>query len=251
MKHKPGKYWEKVRMKMQGWLTVTAVISIAASSAVLAAESNVTFRAPAAFQGVIQSTDVAGKPAYEFEGFDGADLVNLALGTDLGTTRTNEVLAIEFTCNSNSVSLVVFDKATSNNLAVIATSFEMSVVKQQDDDATAFPNRERFAAEMNVASLGNDTNGLVSGFIDIAGRVYLSPTNGCPRALLVDTDRKDDGKCGDPVLITDKLEKIKGKIALYGGRGHFHGSLDVISSTVTNTILVPDGALSIERVLAP
>jgi hypothetical protein len=237
-------------MKIQGWLAVTAVISIAASSTVFAQTR--TFRTPASFEGVIQNTDVAGKPAYEFEGFDGADLVNLALGTELGTTRTNEVLAIEFTCNSNTVSLVVFDKATSNNLAVVATSTQMSVVQQQDNDSTAFPNRERFAAEMDVAALGNETNGLVSGFIDIAGRVYLSPTNGCPRALLVDTDRKDDGKCGDPKLITDKLEKINGRdVALFGGRGHFHGSLDVISLSKTNTVLIPDGALSIERLLAP
>jgi hypothetical protein len=237
-------------MKMQGWLAIGAVISIAASSTVFAQTR--TFRTPAAFEGVIQSTDVAGKPAYQFEGFDGADLVNLALGTELGTTRTNEVLAIEFACDSSSVDLVVFDKATSNTLAVIASSSKISVVRQQDNDATAFPNRERFAAEMDVASLGNDTNGLVSGFLDIAGRVYLNPTNGCPRALLVDTDRKEDSACGDPTLVTDKLETIKGKdVALYAGRGHFHGSLDVISSSTTNTILVPEGELSIERLLAP
>jgi len=247
MKHKPGKYWEKVRMKIQEWLAVTAVISIAASSTVFA-QTNRTFRTPAVFEGVIQNTDLAGKPTYEFETFDGADLVNLALGTDLDTTRTNEVLAIEFTCNSNSVSLVVFDKAGSSNLAVVATSSQMSVVQQQDNDATAFPNRERFAAEMDVAALGNGSNGLVSGFLDIAGRVYLSPTNGCPRALLVDTDRKYDGVCGDPRAITDKIDKIREDIA---GRGHFHGSLDVITSTKTNTVLVPDGALSIDRQLAP
>jgi hypothetical protein len=236
-------------MKTQGWLTIGAVISIAASSTVFAQTR--TFRTPAAFEGVIQTTDVAGKPAYQFEGFDGADLVNLALGTELGTVRTNEVLAIEFACDSSSVDLVVFDKATSNNLAVIAISSKISVVQQQDNDTAAFPDRERFAAEMDVAPLGNDTNGLVSGFLDIAGRVYLNPTNGCPRALLVDTDRKEDGVCGDPVLITDKLETIKGKVALFGGRGHFHGSLDVISSSTTNTILVPEGALNIERQLAP
>jgi hypothetical protein len=249
MKHKPGNYWEIVRMKIQGWLAVGAVISIAASSTVFAQTR--TFRTPASFEGVSQGADLAGKPTYSFEVFDGEDLVNLALGTALGTPRTNEVLAIEFTCDSSSVDLVVFDKATSNNLAVIASSSKISVVQQQDSDATAFPNRERFAAEMDVASLGNDTNGLISGFIDIAGRVYLSPTNGCPRALLVDTDRKDDNVCGDPTLVTDKLETIKGKgVALYAGRGHFHGSLDVISSSATNTVLVPDGSLSIERLLA-
>jgi hypothetical protein len=235
-------------MKLRTCLAIGAVTAIAGGTGAFATGTNITFRTPTAFEEVIQG-EVGGKPAYEFEGFAGVDLVNLALGTELGTVRTNEVLALEVACGSGSASLVVFDKAGDSNIAVIATSSLITVVQQQDNPASAFPNRERFATEMTVASVGGNSNKLVSGFLDLAGRLYVNPTNGCPRAVLVDTDRKQDKICGDPKAITDKIETIKTKEV--GGRAHFHGALVELIAGQTNTVVVPDGAMSIQRELAP
>lgn len=234
-------------MRLKASLVIGALILTATTPALLAQTR--TFRTPAALEGVIQDTDLAGKPTYDFEGFIGRDLVNLALGTALGTPRSNEVLAIEFTCDSGSASLAVFDRTTSSNLATIATSTSVDIVQQQDRDAAAFPNRERFVTRMNVATLGTSSNGLAGGFLTVAGRVYLNPTNGCPRALLVDTDRRQDKICGDPTAVKDTEDKDRSK--LVAGRGHFIGVIDMVTGAATNTVLVPDGHLSIDRQLAP
>jgi hypothetical protein len=90
---------------------------------------------------------------------------------------------------------------------------------------------------------------LAGGFLTIAGRVYLNPTNGCPRSLLVDTDRRQDKVCGDPAAVKNAEDKDRTK--QIAGRGHFIGVIDMITSAATNTVLVPDGHLSIERLLAP
>ena len=185
--------------------------------------------------------------------------MNLALGTALGTARTNEVLAFEVSCESTSAELVVFDKTTGSNLVTIAASSKITVVQQQDNPASAFPDRERYATEMDVvASVGSNSNALVSGFLDVAGRLYLNPTNGCPRTVLVDTDRKEDKVCGDSEGVTESADLSIGhkKIKItddkeVAGRGHFHGALTAIIDGQTNTVVVPFGALSIDRQLAP
>lgn len=236
-------------MKMKTWLAVGAGILLASASGVLAGTPTRTFRSPAAIQGVIQDTDLAAKPVYDFEKFIGADLVNLALGTALGTVRTNEVLALEFACDSGSAQLVVYDKAASNNIATIATSSRIDVVQQQDKDSTAFPNRERYVAHLDVASLGNGSNGLAGGYITIAGRVHLDPATGCPRALRVDTDRRQDNECGDSKAVKDSEDKDPSKFL--AGRAHFVGVLDVVTAGTSHTILVPAGALTIRRQLLP
>jgi len=246
-------------MKSRACLRVVAVIAMAASSAVWA-QTNITFRSPAGFEGVFQG-EIGGKPAYEFEHLIGADLVNLALGTGVGTVRTNEVLALEVACDSSSASLVVFDKATKSNLVTIAASSKIVVVQQQDNPAAAFPDRERFATEMDIVpSAGSNANALVSGFLDVAGRLYLNPTNGCPRTVLVDTDRRQDVICGDGSTVSASEDVTIGKHKItvidddtkeIAGRGHFHGALTVLIAGQTNTLVVPVGALSIDRQLAP
>lgn len=237
-------------MRTSRWLAIGAVFSMAAMSAAFAQPAPTrTFRTPAAFERVIQDTDGAGKPQYDFEGFIGRDLVNLALGASRGTTRTNEVLAFEVACDSSSAQLVVFDKAAASNIATIATSSRIDIVQQQDNDLAAFPNRERFVTLLDVATLGNSSNGLAGGYLTMAGRIHLNPTNGCPRAVLVDTDRRQDKLCGDPKEIKDTEEKDRFKLS--AGRAHFIGVLDIVSGGSTNTALVPIGALSINRQLIP
>jgi len=234
-------------MKIKTCLVIGAMILTASAPAILAQTR--TFRTPTSMVGVMQDTDLAGKPTYDFEGFIGRELVNLALGTALGTPRSNEVLAIEFTCDSSSADLVVFDRAGSSNLATIATSSSIDVVQQQDNDSAAFPNRERFVTRMDVAALGASSNGLAGGFLTVAGRIFLNPTNGCPRALLVDTDHRQDKVCGDLPAVKDAEEKDR--FRQIAGRGHFIGVIDMVTGGVTNTVLVPDGHLSINRLLAP
>jgi hypothetical protein len=260
--NKPSKEYKGTNMKAKRLIVVGLIATTVAAMTASAASTNVTFRSPASFEGVFQG-EVGGKPAYEFEHLIGADLVNLALGTALGTLRTNEVLALEVACDSSSAELVVFDKATKSNLVTIATSSspKIIVVQQQDNPASAFPDRERFATEMDIVpSAGSNANALVSGFVDVAGRLYLNPTNGCPRAVLVDTDRKQDAICGDPKGVTVSTDVSSGHKKLKGkdedetevaGRGHFHGALSAVFAGQTNTVVVPDGALSIDRQLAP
>jgi hypothetical protein len=240
--------WEDGKMKMKTWLAVSAVVLLTAGSAVFAG----TFRTPAALQTVTQDTQ-DGNPAYHIHGYAGHDLVNWALGTPVSTARTNEVLAMTVDCtgsNSSSIALVVWDKAGSSNLATIATSSRIdSVLDQGKNDTNDFPSHERFVTLLDVATLGNGSNGLIGGYLTMAGRIQLSPTNGCPRAVLVDTDRKDDKNCGDPKEVKNSDDKDRAKPR--AGRAHFIGVLDVISVGETNTLLVPAGALTIQRELAP
>jgi hypothetical protein len=236
-------------MKTRACLTVSVAILAATGVVALADGASRTFRTPAAMQGVIRDTDVGGKPAYDFEGFAGHDLVNLALGTPLSTKRTNEVLAVQVECDNSAVALVVFDRAGSSNLATIATSTRIDVVQQQNDDTTAFPNRERFVTLMNVATLGSGSNGLAGGYLTVAGRIHLNPATGCPRAVRVDTDRRDDRRCGDPTEAKETIEKDPTQ--LRAGRAHFIGVLDIISEGNAHTVLVPVGTLTIRRQLSP
>lgn len=236
-------------MKIRTYLGVGTITLLAASSAVWA-QTNRTFRTPAAIVGVLQGADVAGKPQYDFENFAGHDLVNLALGTPLTTARTNEVLALEVACDSSSAKLVVFDRTASSNITTIATSSRIDVVQDQGKKDTAtFPSHERFVALMNMATLGTSSNGLVGGYVALAGRIHLDPVTGCPRAVRVDTDRKQDRLCGDPKAIKDM--EITEHSKLIAGRAHFAGVLDIVSLGTTNTVLVPSSALNINRQLAP
>jgi hypothetical protein len=243
-----GQFGRREKVKMKTWLTAGTVISLAAVSAVFAG----TFRTPAALQSVTQDTQ-DGNPAYNFQGYAGHDLVNWALGTPVSTVRTNEVLAMTVDCtgsNSSSIALVVWDKVASSNIATIATSSRIATVLDQGkNDTNTFPSHERFVTLLDVATLGNGSNGLIGGYLTMAGRIQLSPTNGCPRAVLVDTDRRDDKNCGDPKEIKDTDEK--GSFKPRAGRAHFIGVLDVISVGETNTLLVPAGALTLLRELAP
>src|SRR5215471_2063546 len=164
-----------------------AAVSLAAVTSWGVASSFQTFRLLAYGTGVTQGKNLASKPVYEYQPLAGHDLVALALGQPLGTVLSNQVLGLNIDCASSTASLVVFDKVSSNNIATIATSTSIDIVQQQDKDTNAFPNRERFVAQFVI----NPTNNLVGGFLTVAGRLQLNPTNGCPRAVRVEFDPKD------------------------------------------------------------
>ena len=235
--------------RLKFWVGGAAVVVGAAVSVWAITLNTRTFRAVTSMVGVIQDTNLAGKPQYEFETLQGHDLVNLALGTPLDTVRSNQVMALEVNCDSSAMKLVVYDKAAGSNLVTFATSSSVDVVQQQDNDTAAFPNRERFVARLDVAPTGNATDGFVGGYLTVAGRLHLNPTNGCPRAVLVDADRRQD------LALNDHREPRNrddvDRLVRFAGRAHYIGVLQVVTGGTTNTVLVPNGNLSLRRQLIP
>ena len=224
-------------------LTAVAAAAVAAFSAWAATGGLETFRTLAYGVGIYQTHDAAGKPAYGTQGFAGHDLVAAALGLPLGTTLTNQVLALQVDCGSTTASLVAFDKASSNIVAVLATSTSLQVVQQQDKDSSIFPNRERFVAQLAITP----TNNLLGGFLTVAGRLQLDPATGCPRALRIDRD-KLDRYCADVDGLND--DDKKDHDILRAGIGHAVGSVDLVFNDGShNTVLLPFVSLSIRRQL--
>ncbi len=182
-----------------------------------------------------------------FDTFAGHDLVNLALGTSLATVRTNQLLAMEINCDSTFARLVVFDTELLSNIVDIAGSTNIFALTGQDNASAPGPNHERFVMRMEV-----NTNGfLQGGFLTVAGRVYLDPTNGCPRSVLIDTDHSHDRTLEDTAL-KDKDEDSKVKDKNITGDAHLIGVVNVIfEGGTTNEVLLPFGQLTMRRQLLP
>ena len=219
---------------------------MAAASCVYAQDSLETFRTLAAGKGIYQTNDAASKPAYGILPVLGHDLVAASLGLPLSTpftnsVLTNEVLALQIDCQSTSASLVVYDKATSNNIATIATSTSLDVVQQQGKDTNAFPNRERFVAQFAI----NPGNNLLGGYLTVAGRLTLNPATGCPRAIRVEVDPLDH-LFGD--VDRANLDDSNDRDILRAGIGHAVGVVSLVfDNGTTNKVLLPLEALSIRH----
>ncbi len=232
-----------IRNKKKSLLIGMAATGLAVVTTWGVATSFETFRLLAYGIGISQGKNAASKPVYDYQAIAGHDLVAAALGQPLGTVLTNRVLGLNIDCASSTASLVVFDKTSSNNIATIATSTSIDVVQQQDKDTNAFPNRERFVAQFAI----NPTNHLVGGFLTIAGRLQLDPTNGCPRAVRIQIDPKDhwfadaEGR---------NLDDRRDHDILRAGLGHAIGVVDLVfNDGTTNTVLLPYVALSVRRPL--
>jgi hypothetical protein len=225
---------------MKRLLVIAAGIALASS--VYAQEE--TFRTLAAGTGLYQGTNAADKPAYNTEEIFGHDLVSAALGIPLGTPLTNnQVLALQIDCGSTAASLVAWDASNSVVLETIAICPSLSIVQQQDNDNTTFPNREHFMGQFAVTP----RNHLLGGSLTIAGRLQLNPTNGCPRAIRVAVDRLDrffkDSEGANP-------DDPKDKDILRAGLGHAVGSVNLIfDDGTTNLVQLPFMELSIRRQL--
>ena len=236
-------------MKAKRWIVIGTVASAAAVLTVLAAPGATrTFRTTASVGAVFQTPNPLNTNAdvLGFDTFAGHDLVNLVLGTALTTVRTNEVLALEIACGSSSADLVVFDKHLASNTVVIAKSSHVTALTGQDNPSAAGPNHERFVIQMDV----NTNNFLIGGFLTVAGRVFLTPSNGCPTAVLVDSDRGQDRHFADAAVknLDSKLEKDK-RLA---GEAHLIGVVNVeFEDGSTNTVLLPFGQLTIRQQLLP
>ncbi len=234
-------------MKTKRWIAIGTVASVAAvltALAIPAAER--TFRTTASVPAVLQIPDplATNTALLATLPLAGHDLVSFALGTT--NVLTNQVMALQIDCDSSQASIVVYDKTLQSNILVIATSTRIDALTSQDDPTAAGPNRERFVMQMGV-----NTNGfLIGGYVTVAGRVYLDPATGCPRALLVDTDKRLDKSFGDIVIkdLDDKTDKDK-HIA---GEAHLIGMVkSIVENGSTNVFLLPFGHLTIKQQLLP
>jgi len=238
-------------MNAKRWIVVgIAASAVAVFTALALPIPTRTFRTTASIGAVFQVPNPAATNTalLAFDTFAGHDLVNLAMGTALTTVRTNQVLAMEINCDSTFARLVVFDTGLLSNIVDIAGSTNIFALTGQDDAGAAGPNHERFVMRMEV-----NTNGfLVGGFMTVAGRVYLDPTNGCPRAVLIDTDRGHDKGLADAAL-KNLDDKVKDKEI--AGEAHLIGVVNAIflegGGVVTNTTLLPFGQLTMRRQLLP
>jgi hypothetical protein len=138
----------------------------------------------------------------------------------------------------------VYGQSQNSNLLTIAQSTSMTALTAQDNPDAAGPNHERFVIQMGI-----NTNGfLVGGSFTIAGRLYLTPSNGCPAAVLVDTDKTHDKVCADASIkdLDVKVDKDKS----ISGEAHLIGVTDVIVlDGSTNTFLLPFGQFTMKRIL--
>jgi hypothetical protein len=227
-----------------------ASLAAAAMTAYAAGVGSVTLRTIGCFIGLTQGSDPAnGYPRFENADFAGHNLVNLAMGRSVADTNVpNQVLAMTFPCDLSAASLVVYDKLTSNVVATIAASTTIDSVVQQDNDQKG-PNRAHFVAALQIGTNGNPTNGLLSGYFTVAGRLHLNPTNGCPEPVIVWLDRDPLDRRVDDVELPARDDPDSVPLTLRTGLGHLIGVVDAVTDGNTNTILVPYGGLSIRREL--
>lgn len=219
----------------------TAITSLA--SAAFADDPTETFRTLASGLGIYQGTDLAGKPIYIKEQIYGHDLVSAAMSVPLSTIVSNNVLALQIDCDSTTASLVAFDTINSNVTATIGVCTNLTVVLQQDNDNKGHPNREHFVGQFTLGPTGN----ILGGYLTIAGRLQLNPTNGCPEATLKDDDKLDhltmdsDGRNADDSK-NDDVHRA--------GVAHGVGTVTLTDGlTATNQVILPFVSMSIRRQL--
>jgi hypothetical protein len=227
-----------------------AAVAVAAITAYAAGSSSVTFRTLAYFIGLVQGTDlISGHPRYEDADFAGHNLVNLAMGRNITATNVpSQVLAMTFECDLSAASLVVFDLATSNVVATIASSTNVDSVMQQDAGEKG-PNRAHFVTTLAIGPNGNATNGILGGYFTVAGRVNLNPVTGCPEPVIVGLDRDPLDALDGDIEVPPSEDADSVPLTVRTGLGHLIGVLDAVTGGTNDNILIPHGSLSIRREL--
>jgi hypothetical protein len=240
-------------MRNRKWyfVSATALLAVAAVAVAVVVEQK-TFRTTASLVGLTQGIDpVTQLPEFNFQGISGRRLVNLARARSITDTNfPNEVLAMTFGCDLRSASLVVYDRTTSNTVATIAQTTSMDVVKDQRNVDKDGPNRARFVAQFQILTNGDGTNGLLDGFLTASGRLHLNPSTGCPKPVLVILNKdKQDKKTGDRDVKNNEDPEEPVQKVWRTGLAHVISTVDLVSGGVTNTVLLPNGYLSIRREL--
>lgn len=223
-------------MKLTRWI----ILSIAGLTPVLwsasAATTNRIFRTAGLFYAFTQGDDAAVI-------LGGHNFVNLAMGRPAtSTAATNQVLAITLPCDFGSADLVVYDQATTSIVTNLASASSIDTLVQI---VTNRDNQVRFLAQFQVNPNGSATNGLLGGYLTVAGRIHANRTNGCPETVPVSLDHDShDVKFGDkdvPRAVDPDNEKLNKR----AGLAHLTGVIDAIQAGITNTLLIPAGQLSI------
>jgi len=239
-------------MTTRKWLLIGAATTIA-GTLILAgvAVSSKTYRTTAALFGVQQGEDATTHlPQLDYVGLAGHDLVNLAMGRAITDTNfPHQVLAMTIACDRGSAEFVVYDSDANSNLTTIAESTNIDSVVQQDSTIATGPDRARFVGQFTIGTNGNATDGILGGFLTVAGRVVLDPATGCPKPVLVAIDRDKLDKTFCDADVSKKVDEDPTKIILRAGLGHLIGVTDLVSGGSTNKVLLPFGRISIRRIL--
>ena len=240
-------------MTTQKWILVGAATIAAGAIAVagIIVGTNKTYRTTAALYGVQQGEDgTTHLPQFDFVGLAGHDLVNLAMGRVITDTNfPGQVLAMTIACDRSAANLVVYDKDSDSVVGTIAESTSVDSVVQQDSTAAAGPGRARFVAQFDVDATGSGTDGILGGFLTVAGRIRLDPATGCPKPVRVALDRDRLDKTFGDKDVSKKEDQEDIKVINRAGLGHLIGAVDLVSGGSTNKVLLPFGRLSIRREL--
>lgn len=103
-------------------------------------------------------------------------LVNLARGRAAdAAVPDNEVLAVVLDCATGEASLVVFDTTGATVLVTIGTSDDEDLVSALDGDGA-------FGAVIELADVGNATNGIDGGYLVVTAQFRAGPGN-CPTGI--------------------------------------------------------------------
>ena len=225
-------------MKPTRWMILSiagVTLGFLSASAVITAK---TFRTTGLFytftQGHAAATILAGR-----------NLANLAAGRSAtSTAQTNQVLALTFRCDYSAAQLVVYDQTNLNIVADIADTISLETVTQQDAN-TNRPDHVRFLAEFKINPTGTASNGLLGGYLTVAGRIHANLTNGCPEAVAVKLDRDAHDKPFGDKDVSVRTDPDPEKLSKRAGLAHLTGVIETVQAGITNTLLIPAGQLSL------
>ena len=227
-------------MKMTRWIffSLTGLVVLLTSAYALVV--NRTFRTTAQFYSFTQGKDTATLLA-------GRNLVNLAMGRSTTSTATpSQVLALILPCDYSSAHLAVYDQTTASILTNLADAGNLAPLVQT---VTNRDNQVRFLAQFQVNHTGDAVNGLLGGYLIVAGRIHANRTNGCPESVSVNLDYdRHDRTFGDqdvPRSIDPDSMPARSRTGL----AHCVGVIYTIQNGITVTNLIPLGQLSIRSEL--
>ena len=176
----------------------------------------------------------------------GHNLVNLAMGRPATSTTTpHQVLALTFSCDHQTANLVVFDQATTGTVATIASASSVDAIVQT---VTNQNNQLRILAQFELNATGNPANGLLGGYLTVAGRIRANRTNGCPETVAIKFDHdRHDHEFGD-LDVPHSVDPTTGPTNFRNGLAHCMGVIQAVQAGSTNTLIIPFGHLSIRGV---
>jgi len=226
-------------MKSTRWifLSLTSLAVILTSTYALVTTR--TFRTAAQFYTFTQGKNTATTLA-------GYNLANLAMGrAATSTAEPNQVLALTLPCDFSSASLVVYDQSAAHIVATLANAGDLTPLVQI---VTNRDNQIRFLAQFQINHVGTPANGLLGGYLTIAGRLHANRTNGCPEAVAIRLDHdRHDHNFGDQD-VPRSVDPDSAHTNLRTGLAHGAGVINAVQNGITNTILIPYGFLSIRGV---